>query len=127
MNIYVASFDCSPCTPVHKLNIMIVPVLLLAISSGVSGTLLTRASRGFKRWKFGLLAVLAYALATVLLSWLMQQMPVGAVYAIWTGSASVVLLVIDRLLFSVHIRPLQYVGIFAVLSGVILLSVGAVR
>jgi small multidrug resistance pump len=104
---------------------MVPLVLTLAIGSGVSGTLLTRVSQGFKRWGFGLGGVLAYAIATVLLAWLVQQMPVGVVYAIWTGSAAVVLLVIDRMFFAVRIRPLQLVGMLAVLSGVVLLSFGA--
>lgn len=117
---------CYPCTFVHTFAVLVL-VLSLAITSGVSGTLLTRASQGFKRWKFGAGAVLTYGLATVLLAWLVQQMPVGAVYAIWTGTASVVLLVVDRLLFSVDIQPLQLVGIFAVLSGVVLLSIGAAQ
>jgi small multidrug resistance pump len=99
-------------------------VLTLAIGSGVCGTLLTRISNGFKRWGYGLLGVVAYGIATVLLAWLVQRMPVGAVYAIWTGSAAVVLLVIDRLFFAVRIRPLQLVGMVAVLSGVMLLSIG---
>lgn len=97
-------------------------MLAAAIASGVVGTLCTRASRGFQRWGYGLSAVAAYGLATVLLAWLVMHLPVGAVYAVWTGTAAVVLLVIDTLIFGVRITWLQRAGMLVTLTGVGLLG-----
>lgn len=97
-------------------------VLGVAIVSGVSGTLLTRASRGFKRWGYGVGAVAAYAVATVLLAWLVQRLPVGVVYALWTGVAAVVLLGVDRFVFKVPMDRVQLAGMAVTLVGVVLLS-----
>lgn len=105
---------------------MIYAIFGLAIASGVSGTLLTRASQGFRKWHFGLLAVFCYAAATILMGWLVQRIPVGVVYAMWTGVAAVVLLVADRLVYKERLTPMQFVGTGVALVGVVLLS-GGVR
>ena len=97
-------------------------VLGLAIVSGVSGTLLARASKGFKRWGYGLGAVGAYTAATVLMAWLVHRLPVGVVYALWTGVAAVALLGVDRFVFGVPIDRVQVAGTAVTLAGVLLLS-----
>ncbi|WP_290061864.1 DMT family transporter [Amycolatopsis solani] len=97
-------------------------VLALAIASGLSGTLFTRASHGFKRWRPALAAVVSFACATLLLSWLVQRLPVGFVYAVWTGTAAVVLVVVDRLFFGVRTRPVQLLGMALTVLGVTILG-----
>jgi small multidrug resistance pump len=101
-------------------------VLGLAIASGVSGTISTRASRGFRKWWWGVAGVVSYAIATVLMAWLVQRLPVGVVYAAWTGTAAAVLLLIDRVVFKVKTHPIQLVGMAITLLGVVLLA-GAMR
>ncbi|GAB3158203.1 multidrug efflux SMR transporter [Amycolatopsis stemonae] len=98
-------------------------VLALAIASGLSGTLFTRASRGFARRVPGLAAIASFAAATLLLSWLVQRLPVGVVYAVWTGTAAVVLVLVDRIFFAVRTSPVQLAGMALTLAGVTLLGV----
>lgn len=102
---------------------MTIVVLALAIASGLSGTLFTRASRGFTRWGCALAAVVSFAMATLLLSWLVQRLPVGLVYAVWTGTAAVVLVVVDRIFFAVRTSRVQLAGMALTLLGVTILGV----
>ncbi len=97
-------------------------MFVLAIGSGASGTVLTRASNGFRRVGYSLGAIAAYGVATVMLALLLQRMPVGIVYAVWTGAAAVVLLAIDRVAFQVRTSGPQLVGVAITIVGVALLG-----
>jgi len=101
---------------------VVVLLFVLAIGSGASGTILTRASDGFRRPGYSLGAIAAYGVATVVLALLLQRLPVGIVYAVWTGSAAVVLLAIDRIAFQVRTSGAQLVGVAITIVGVALLG-----
>lgn len=94
----------------------------LAIASGICGTLLTRASDGFTRWGYGLASITSYMVATVLLAWLVQRFPVGVVYVLWAGAATVILLTIDILVIKIRATSLQLCGMGVTLVGVMLLA-----
>lgn len=93
-----------------------------AIGTGTAGTLFTRASNGFRKWRFILAAIAAYTVATLMMALLLQRLPVGLVYAVWTGAAAVVLLVIDRFAFKVKISGPQLAGLAVTVLGVALLG-----
>ena len=97
-------------------------MFVLAIASGASGTLLTRASQGFRRWGYSLGAIGAYGTATFMMALLLQRLPVGIVYAVWTGAAAVVLLVVERLAFKVRTNKPQRAGMAITIVGVALLG-----
>jgi small multidrug resistance pump len=97
-------------------------VMAGAIAGGVTGTLMTRASRGFTRYRPALAAIAAYALATVLEAWLLQRIPAGVVYAVWTGTAAAVLVAVDHCVFHLPHRWPQLVGMLITLAGVAVLS-----
>jgi small multidrug resistance pump len=101
---------------------MVLAILVLAVVSGTAGTLFTRASNGFTRWRYALAAVLASAVATVLMAWLVQRLAVGVVYAVWTGAAAMLLMVIDALAFNVRTRRMQRLGMVVTVLGVALLA-----
>lgn len=97
-------------------------MLAAAIASGVTGTLCTRASQGLRRWGYTLGAVGAYGIATVLLAQLVLHLPMGVVYAVWTGSAAVILLAIDTWAYKVSTTWFQRAGMLVTLIGVALLG-----
>lgn len=113
------------CTFVHTVRDVSFLMMTFAVASGVSGTLFTRASKGFSRQRYGLAAIVCYAVATGLMAWLVKRLPVGIVYAVWTGSAAVVLLAVDAFAFKVRTTRLQLVGMALTLVGVMLLGMGA--
>ena len=94
----------------------------LAVTSGVAGTLSARASRGSTRAQYAVMAAASYAVATLAEAWLVQRVPVGIVYAVWTGTAAAVLLGIDRVVFKERVTTVQVVGTVLVLVGVGLLG-----
>ncbi|MGO1948031.1 MAG: DMT family transporter [Mycobacteriaceae bacterium] len=97
-------------------------LLATTITCGVAGTLFTRASRGLTRWGYAVGAVFSYGAATVLLARLVENLPLGIVYAVWTGSAAVILLAIDTAAFKVRTTHLQRAGMLVTVAGVALLG-----
>ncbi|TCP47351.1 small multidrug resistance pump [Tamaricihabitans halophyticus] len=103
---------------------MSVLLLAAAVGCGVSGTLLVKLSAGFRRWWPSVGSLIAYAGATVLLARLVEMLPVGVVYAVWTGIAAIVLLVVDRLFFGERLGWRHGVGVGLVVAGITLINFG---
>jgi small multidrug resistance pump len=97
-------------------------LLLPTVAVGVCGTLSIRASRGLRRPLPIVVALVSYALATVGLARLVLTVPVGIIYPVWAGLASVTLLLCDWLVFKERLRWTHPVGIFVILLGVVLIS-----
>ncbi len=97
-------------------------LLIPTVAVGVCGTLSIRASRGLRRGVPVVAALMCYALATLGLARLVRTMPVGVLYAVWAGLASVALLAIDWLVFKERLRWTHPLGIAVILVGVVLLS-----
>lgn len=101
---------------------MNIALLVPTVACGVAGTLALRASRGLRRPLPVVLAVTFYTLATLGLGRLVLTAPVGAVYAVWAGLASVTLLAIDRFFFREPLRWGHLVGVLVILAGVVLVD-----
>ncbi|MEU0537381.1 MULTISPECIES: DMT family transporter [Amycolatopsis] len=99
-------------------------LLAAAVLCGVAGTVLVKLSRGFRRWRPALGSLVAYTGATVLLARLLEVLPVGVVYAVWSGVAAVVLLIIDRVFFGERLTWRHALGAGLVVSGIALVHVG---
>lgn len=97
-------------------------LLLPTVGCGVGGTLAIRASQGLRRTRPLLVAIAFFVLATIGLSRLVQELPVGVVYAVWAGLASATLLAVDFLVFHEPLRRLHAVGLVVVVAGVVLLN-----
>ena len=101
-----------------------VDVLLLVptIACGVLGTLMLRASRGLRRLRPTLAAIGFFVLATIGLSRLVQVLPRGAGVRGVGGSASLVLLVIDWLVFDEDLGGRRVAGLLLIVAGVVLID-----
>ena len=97
-------------------------LLVPTIACGVLGTLMLRASQGLRRLRPTLAAVGFFVLATIGLSRLVQVLPVGPVYAVWAGSASLVLLVVDWLVFDEDLGRRRVAGLLLIVAGVVLID-----
>ena len=72
-------------------------ILALAVLAETIGTTALQASQQFSRLVPSLIVVLAYALSFYLLSMTLKVMPVGVVYALWSGLGIVLLaIILDR-------------------------------
>lgn len=96
-----------------------------AIALEVLGTFLLKLSDGFEKWHWGVLSILAYSGCFWLLAPAMKALPVGLVYAIWSGVGIVAASLIGIFAFDERLAALQYVFIALILIGVVGLNLTA--
>ncbi|MGO2140825.1 MAG: DMT family transporter [Leucobacter sp.] len=99
-------------------------LLAAAIALEVFATSMLKLSEGFtKLWPT--VAVLGgYALSFYLLSRVLQTMPVGTAYAIWSAAGTVLVVGIGIVAYHERLTTLQLVGVVLTIIGVVLLNVG---
>jgi small multidrug resistance pump len=99
-------------------------VLMLAVAVEVVGTSLLKPSEGFTRLWPSLGSLGAYALAFVLLAQTVRRLPVGVVYAMWSGLGTVAIVAIGATFLGEPLSVLKAVGITLVIAGVVVLNLG---
>jgi len=92
--------------------------LVLAIVAETVGTTALQASQQFTRAGPSVLVVVAYGGAFYLLSLVLKVMPVGVVYAVWSGLGVVSIAVIGRVVFGQRLDGPALLGIALILAGV---------
>jgi small multidrug resistance pump len=96
--------------------------LAVAIVMEVVATSALKASDGFTRLLPSALVVVGYAAAFYLLSLTLRTMPVGAVYAVWSGVGVVLITLVGWLVFKQALDLPAFIGIALIASGVIVLN-----
>ncbi|WP_083399004.1 SMR family transporter [Oceanisphaera psychrotolerans] len=93
-------------------------LLIMAIAAEVIATTALKASAGFSRLGPSLLVVAGYGTAFWLLGLVMNTVPVGIAYAIWSG-AGIVLVTLLAVLFYRQIPDLPaLIGMGLIIAGV---------
>lgn len=101
-------------------------LLALAVAAEVIATLSLRASNGFTRLGPSLLVVGGYAFAFLLLSLVLQRgLDVAVVYALWSAAGIVVITLVGALWLGETLAPVQVLGMFLIVVGVLALELGA--
>jgi small multidrug resistance pump len=95
--------------------------LAIAIASEIVATSALKESEGMTRLVPAAIAVLGYVIAFYFLSRVVQAMPLGIAYAVWSGVGIVALTLIGVLVYKQPVSPLQYAGIAAIVGGVVVL------
>lgn len=96
--------------------------LAVAIVMEVIATSALKASDGFTRLLPSALVVVCYSVAFYLLSLTLRTMPVGVVYAVWSGAGVVLITVVGWLVFKQELDGAALVGIALISAGVIVLN-----
>jgi multidrug transporter EmrE-like cation transporter len=96
-----------------------------AIALEIAGTLLLKLSHGFERWHWGALSVACYSVCFFMMAPAMKVLPVGVVYAIWSGIGIVAAAAIGVVAFGEKLGAMQYLCIALVLIGAVGLRVTA--
>jgi small multidrug resistance pump len=96
--------------------------LAAAIAFEVAGTTLLQKSEQFTRVAPTLGMAACYAAAFFLMSVALKAMPLGVVYAIWSGVGIVVTALIGALLFKQHLDLPAMVGIAMIVGGVVVMQ-----
>jgi len=96
--------------------------LTLAIVSEVAGTAALKASDGFTDPVAGAVVAVGYGGAFYLLSLALTDLPVGFVYATWSGVGICGAVLVGLFLFDERIDLAALVGLALIVAGVVVLS-----
>ena len=92
-------------------------LLVVAVASGVSGTLCAKASDGFRRPRPTVAFLVTYGFALFLLMVLMERLPLGVLYALWGGARPRSSPPIDRFWFGQRLKWTGWAGLALVALG----------
>lgn len=98
-------------------------ILGVAIISEVIATSALKASEGFTRLLPSTLVVVGYGIAFYCLSLVLRTLPVGIVYAIWSGVGVALIALVGWLLYGQALDLPAIVGLTLIVAGVIVLNV----
>ena len=103
--------------PVHYI------ALFAAIIAETIGTSALQASQQFTRLWPSVLVIVAYGIAFYLLSITLRAMPVGVVYAIWSGLGIVLIALAGFVIFGQKLDLAAVIGLALIIAGVVVLHV----
>lgn len=97
-------------------------ILILAVAAETIGTTALQASQQFTRFWPSVLVVVAYGVSFFLLSMTLKIMPVGVVYALWSGLGIVLIAMIGLFVFGQKLDLPAILGIAMILGGIIVIQ-----
>lgn len=95
--------------------------LILAILFETIGTTALQASHQFTRLGPSIVVIGGYAISFWLLSLALAYMPVGIVYAIWSGLGIVFIALIGYAVFGQRLDPAAILGMALILVGILVI------
>lgn len=93
--------------------------LILAVAAETVGTSALQASQQFTRLWPSVLVVLAYAISFYLLALTLKYMPVGIMYAFWSGLGIVFIAIIGVIYFGQRLDEPAILGLALILAGIL--------
>ena len=94
----------------------------IAIVAEVIGTSALKYSESFSRLLPSVVVVVSYAISFYLLALTLRSIPVGVVYAVWSGVGIVLLALIGAFIFKQHLDTPAIIGIGMILAGVLVIN-----
>ena len=99
------------------------PLLFAAIVAEVVATSMLKSTHGFTRLGPSVVVVLAYGLAFVLLSHCLKKMPVGVVYAVWSGLGVALITLVAWIFLGQTLDAPALAGLALIVGGVVVINV----
>ena len=97
-------------------------LLLLAVSAEIVGTSCLKLTQGFSRPLPTVVVLGAYAIAFLLLSRVVETIPLGITYALWSGIGIVAIVLVGLLSYKQVPTPGQLIGMGLIAAGVVLVN-----
>ena len=97
--------------------------LSVAIVSEVVATSALKASEGFSRLWPSLIVLAGYSTAFYFLSLTLKTIPVGVVYAIWSGAGIALIALVAWVFFGQSLDVPAVIGLLLIVAGVVVLNV----
>ena len=107
--------EIGPTMPLHYIH------LILAIITETIGTSALQASAQFTRFWPSVLVVVSYAASFYLLALALKVMPVGILYAIWSGLGIVLIAALGYAVFGQKLDLPAVLGIALILAGILVI------
>lgn len=101
--------------PVHYIY------LIVAVMFETVGTTALQASQQFTRLGPSVLVILAYGSAFFFLGLTLKYMPVGIVYAIWSGLGIVFIAIIGFIVFGQRLDLPAVIGLGLIIAGILII------
>ncbi|MEJ6398802.1 DMT family transporter [Yoonia sp. 208BN28-4] len=95
--------------------------LIFAVIFETVGTTALQASQQFTRFWPAVLCVISYAAAFYLLSLALKYMPVGILYAVWSGFGIVMIAVIGFIVFGQKLDLWAILGLAMIIGGILVI------
>jgi small multidrug resistance pump len=95
--------------------------LALAVVAETIGTTALQASQQFTRLWPSALVVVSYAIAFYLLALTLKYMPVGIMYAIWSGLGIVLIAIIGFAVFGQRLDLPAILGLSLIIAGIVII------
>ncbi len=105
----------------RSLTITTMSLTIAAIVAETIGTSALQASHQFTRLVPSVVVVVAYALSFYLLAIALKVMPVGVVYAIWSGLGIVLIAIAGLVIFGQKLDLAALLGLGLIIAGVVVL------
>lgn len=96
--------------------------LFFAVLAETIGTTALQASAQFTRFWPSVLVVVAYGLSFFLLSHTLKFMPVGIVYALWSGLGIIFIAMIGFVVFGQKLDLAALVGLGLIIAGILVIN-----
>ncbi|MGJ8545590.1 MAG: DMT family transporter [Sulfitobacter sp.] len=93
-------------------------ILVLAVLAETIGTTALQASQQFTRLGPSIIVVVAYGISFYLLSITLKVMPVGVVYALWSGMGIVFIALIGYFVFHQMLDLAAIIGLAMIIAGI---------
>ena len=97
-------------------------LLGIAIVTEVIGTSALKSAEGFTRLLPSVIVIVSYSISFYLLSLCLRSIPVGVVYAVWSGVGIVLLALIGAFYFNQTLDKPAVIGVSLILSGVVVIN-----
>ncbi|MCG2575119.1 multidrug efflux SMR transporter [Acinetobacter sp. ME22] len=101
-------------------------LLCIAIISETIATTFLKLSNGFTSPIYSVITIVGYMLSFYLLSIIVKELPIGIVYAVWSGIGIVLISFIGYFLFGQSLNIVSLCGITFIITGVVLVNFYAV-
>jgi len=97
--------------------------LMTAIAAEVIATSALKSAEGFTKIGPSIIVVIGYGVAFFFLSLTLKYLPVGIVYAIWSGIGIIIISVIGFVFFKQSLDIPAIIGIVFISAGVIIINI----
>lgn len=99
-------------------------MIAVAVCSEVFADSMLKASQGFKRKLPIVGIVVGYVIAFWCISQALMELPLGPVYAIWTGAGIALTAVVGAVVWKEGFNLKKVIGLIAIIGGIAILKLG---